>query len=120
MHSVKIDRIGLLEIVKENKEKHITEYNESVSDYKNLVLKVAKENLKLAKTSELSSISKMKALPPKPSSYEDSYKKAIRMLELSVEDVIEVEEDTFNQLVLDEWDWKRSFVATNSMYKSSF
>ena len=40
------------------------------------------------------------------------------MLELSVEDIIEVEEDVFNQLVLDEWQWKRSFTASAMSYKT--
>jgi hypothetical protein len=40
------------------------------------------------------------------------------MLELSVEDTIELEEDVFNQLVLDEWTWKNAFVASNSLYKT--
>jgi hypothetical protein len=39
-------------------------------------------------------------------------------LELSVEDTIEVEEDVFNQLVLDEWAWKNAFVASGALYKS--
>ena len=40
------------------------------------------------------------------------------MLELSVEDTIELEDDIFNQLVLDEWTWKHQFVASASLYKS--
>ena len=44
---------------------------------------------------------KIKAHPSAPNSYEDSYKRAIRMLELSIDEVIEIEEDVFNQLVLE-------------------
>jgi hypothetical protein len=40
------------------------------------------------------------------------------MLELSVEKEIEVEEDVFNQLVLDEWHWKNQFIASASLYKT--
>jgi len=118
MHSVKLDRAGLLAIVRENMAKHVSEFEEAVTDYKVLVLKIAKDNLSLAKTSDLAKISKMQAIPQKPASYEDSYKRAIRMLELSVESVIELEEEIFNQLVLDEWTWKRSFIASNSLYKT--
>ena len=64
MHSVKITRLELLDIVKTNRESHIAEYNEAV------------------------------------------------------EDVIEVEDDVFNQLVLDEWQWKTSFSISASSYKS--
>ena len=118
MNSIKMERVKLLEIVRENKEKHIAAYNESVEDYKAAVLKIAKRNHFLAKTGDLNQIGQMKKFPNHPVSYEDNYTKAIRMLELSVEDVIDIEEHIFNQLVLDEWGWKQQFVATGALYKS--
>ena len=118
MRSVKLDRAELLNIVLQNKEKHTAEYLEAVADYKLAVVKLAKANLKLANTGDLVKISNMQAVPAAPVSYEDSYSRAIRMLELSVEDVIELQEDVFNQLVLDEWTWKRSFTAMGATYKS--
>jgi hypothetical protein len=117
MNSVKIDRMELLTIVRENATKHVAAYDEAVEDYKAAVLKIAQNNLKLAKTGELESFAKIKAVPQPPQNYASSYTRAIRMLELSVEEVIDVEQDTFNQLVLDEWVWKHNFVATSAMYK---
>jgi hypothetical protein len=120
MNAIKMNRLELLAIVKANKEMHIADAVEAVSDYKTLVLQTALANAKLAKTASLDEFKKMRPMPPAPVSYESSYARAIRMLELSVEDVIEVEEDVFNQLVLDEWDWKRGFIAASSMYKTGF
>lgn len=117
MNSVKMNRKELLKIVKDNAKKHVADYNESVEDYKVAVIKVAKENLKKANTGDLGSF-KFRAMPQAPASYEDNYNRAIRMLELSVEDIIEVEEHIFNQLVLDEWGWKQNFVAQSALYKS--
>jgi hypothetical protein len=119
MNAIKMNRLELLGLVRENKDKHIAEFLESVEDYKNLVLTIAKSNLTLAKTGNLEDFKKIKASPHAPTSYEDSYKRAIRMLELSVDEIIEVEEDVFNQLVLDEWSWKHNFTASNTMYKSA-
>jgi hypothetical protein len=118
MNSVKVDRKKLLKIVTDNKEKHITDFNESVEDYKAAVIKLAEANLELVKTGDLEKIAKTKPMPSKPVSYENNYTRAIRMLELSVEKEIDVEEDIFNQLVLDEWAWKNQFVATGALYKS--
>ena len=118
MNAVKINRLELLEIVQQNKIKHVEQFNEAVNDYKDAAVRIATENLELVKTGDLDSIAKVKSMPSKPNSYENSYTRAIRMLELSVDDVIEVEEDVFNQLVLDEWTWKNSFVASSSLYKS--
>lgn len=118
MRSVKVEKLELLGIVRDNKKKHVKEFDEAVKDYKKAALKIAKEHVELAKTGDLDSIVKIKAMPQRPSSYEKDYDRAIRMLELSVESVIELEEDIFNQLVLDEWSWKQSFVTAGALYKS--
>jgi len=118
MNAVKINRLELLKIVRENKDKHIVDFAESVEDYKKAALKIAESNLALVQTGDVDKIAKIQMQPGKPVSYETNYNRAIRMLELSVEEVIEVEEDVFNQLVLDEWAWKNSFVASASLYKS--
>ena len=83
-----------------------------------MVLAVTKENLKLAKTGNLSKFKHIKVLPAAPHSYENSYDKSIRMLELSIDEVIEIDARTFNELVLDDWTWKQTFSTTNSSYKS--
>lgn len=117
MNAVKINRLQLLGIVQENKTKHISEFIEAVADYKILVLQIATGNVKMAKSADLEQFKKIKSIPNAPVSYENDYSRAIRMLELSVEEVIEVEEDVFNQLVLDEWHWKQHFTMSNSTYK---
>ena len=71
----------------------------------------------MAKTADLEQF-KFKTIPSKPTSYEDNYTLAIRMLELSVEEIIDVEENIFNQLVLDEWGWKQQFTTLSASYKS--
>ena len=118
MNSVKIDRDQLKTIVLENKQKHIAEYVEAVNDYKTAVLKIAKDNVKLAQTADMEKFKLIKTLPAAPQSYENDYNRAIRMLELSVETVIELEDEIFNQLVLDEWNWKYSFSLSNTTYKT--
>ncbi len=118
MRSVKVEKKELLGIVRDNKKKHVKEFDEAVKDYKKAAVKVAKEHVELAKTGDLDQIAKIKAMPQRPTSYEKDYDRAIRMLELSVEDTIELEEDIFNQLVLDEWTWKHAFTASSALYKT--
>ena len=118
MREVNINKENLLKIVRENLIKHINEFNESVADYKKLVLKISNENLKLAKTANLEEFTKIRTLPYGPISYEDSYNSAIRMLELSTDTTIKLTNDEFTQLVMDEWNWKKSFTASTSLYKS--
>lgn len=119
MKSIRMARLDLLTIVRENKQKHISLFNESVNDYKTLVLKISLENKVLAESGQLSEFKKLKLYPTPPVSYESSYAKAIRMLELCIDEIVEISEDEFNQFVLDEWHWKNMFVSSNALYKSS-
>lgn len=119
MRTIKVSKKELLKTLIANKEKHIKEYQEAVEDYKQVVLQMTQTNLKLAKTADLGLFAKIKSIPNAPQVYEKEYSRAIRMLEMSVEDVIELEDDVFNQLVLDEWGWKNQFVATSTLYKTA-
>ena len=128
MKSVRIERVKLLEKVRENREKHVTEYNEAVQDYIDLVqevlasnLKTVKKNIKIAKdmNSVKADFDSQRPLPRSPMTYENEYNRAISMLEMSNDDVIEIESEVFNQLVLDEWDWKNNFVVSNMAYKTA-
>jgi hypothetical protein len=118
MKNTKIEKVELLNIVKQNLAKHLADHAEAVTDYKTGALKLAKTNLEYAETGDLEQISKIAGMPNKPVSYESEYNRAIRKLELSVDTVIEVDEMTFNQLVLDEWNWKAQFLVGNAFYKT--
>ena len=41
------------------------------------------------------------------------------MLEMSVDDEIELTEEEFSNIILDDWNWKRNFARLNSNYKMS-
>ena len=114
MESVKIDKNELLKIVRENKAKHIKEYNDAVKDFQLAVIKTCNENQEVVTAGK----TEIKNMPVKPSTYEANYNRAIRMLELTVDTVIELGTYEFNQLVLDEWEWKQAFSTSNSSYKS--
>lgn len=117
MKTVRIDTKELYQIVESNLTKHIREHQEAIKDYKDAVLTIAADNFGLAETQDLDEFKKFKSFPSSPTSYEQEYQRALKMLELSVDDVTELTYDEFNQLVLDEWSWKRNFTALNASYK---
>ncbi len=53
---------------------------------------------------------------PLPESHVGEYNRAIKMVEMSVDDVIELDQHQFDQLVLDNWNWKRGFEIAKSAY----
>lgn len=114
MDVVNIDKDTLLKIVLENREKHIAAFKEAVKDFQMAVIKISNENIEIVNAGKLD----IKMLPPKPTSYESNYTKAIRMLELSVDSVVELDQYEFAKLVQDEWDWKQIFDTSNATYKS--
>lgn len=118
MRSVKLNKVELLGIVRENKAKHIIAYKEAVDDYINAARTIVNYNVDKINQGTVESIAKCKSIPTAPKSYEDEYSRAIRMLELSVETEIDLDADVFNQLVLDEWSWKNNFAVMASTYKS--
>ena len=61
MRDVKINRDELLTIVRANKEKHIADYDASVIDCRAAVLKITKQNLKLAQSDDVAEIAKIRA-----------------------------------------------------------
>jgi hypothetical protein len=125
MDNTKINREKLLTIVRDNLVKHQNEFKESLVDFAKAMTVIAEKNkrislknLKLVKADVNSKLEQPVGYLAAPRSYETEYNRAIRMLELSVDENIVVEQDVFNQLVLDEWSWKQLFVGTSSMYKT--
>lgn len=118
MKAILINRVELLEIVKANRDKHVADFEEATKDYAALVLRLCTANVEIAYTQDVTKFTNIKPIPPAPVSYEKEYARAIRMIELSVEENISVEQDVFNQLVMDEWSWKRGFAAAATLYKT--
>jgi hypothetical protein len=113
MDKVNINRKELLEIVRQNATKHMIDYQDDVVKYKALVLSILKENADHVVADELD---KLKPIPSKPSNYKGDYNRAIRMLELSTDEVIQLSEKDFNNLVLDEWHWKNGLLMEKLRY----
>lgn len=53
---------------------------------------------------------------PKAPDHREDYRRAIRMVEMSVDDTIELDMHEFNQYVMDNWGWKENFLRTAMSY----
>lgn len=51
-----------------------------------------------------------------PQDYSEIYRTSIQMLEWNTEETVDLQPDEFKQLVLDQWDWRDNFLASNSHY----
>lgn len=116
MKTVKVSKEELLIKVKQNLEKHITEYEQTVQGYNEdlrAALKKAYSDAHKEKPVNLNDIVKFCSVPQ---SHETDYQRTISMLEMSTDNIIELTSQEFNQIVLDEWNWKQQFEMSASTY----
>lgn len=113
MRTVKINKVKLLEIIKTNRLVHIEEFKEAMIKYREASIAEMKANLKQAQKG--GSIEHHIGTSM-PTSYEDSYNSVISMLELTEDEMIELNTQEFSQYVEDKWGWRGSFEMVNSSY----
>lgn len=114
MQSVKVKKDELLAIVKENRTKHEAEFNAAQEAYKvkaKAALRGQVKNIDQEKPFTLN----FKELP-EPKQFLKEYDRAIGMLEMSVDEIVELEDDEYDRLVKDQWHWTNQFVAATSIY----
>lgn len=118
MDTTRINKHQLLEIVRDNMAKHVAEYIEATVGFNEQFWERVASLSKLKDEKEARDRAGAIYSMQKPVSHEADYKRVIRMLELSVDDVIEIGEHEFMQYVQDEWAWKQQFAATTSLYNA--
>jgi hypothetical protein len=116
MNYVKVNRNELLDVVRKNREQHRKIFEEAIEGYRSAAIKELDAMLNEAKAGKR--IRRTVSLV-EPVDQTREYNKVIRMLEMSTEDVIELQEHEFSQYVLDDWGWKGQFLASNSAYSST-
>lgn len=139
---VKVQRLKLLETLKQNLDTHRKEYQESLLAYQSL----AKERLhKLQRKAQQALADNFAAIERKidrfdpesedhdlsdtvvllntlsfnlkvPQDHSRSYEVAIQMAEWEVEETIELTQDQFQAFVLDDWEWQQEFKFLNRSY----
>jgi hypothetical protein len=119
MKTVRVNKSELLEILRENRKKHTVEYKESIKAYRVKAADLLKKELEKIVNGKKFEI---RFDLTKPLSHEKDYDLIIKMVEMSVDTIIELEQNEFNQLVNDEWNWKSGFMSSiysNSGYSGS-
>ena len=113
MNKVRVNRDNLLAIVLKNRASHRKLFEEALEGWKNAVinaLTVAVDEAKKGKNFHTS------FNLPRPSDHTNDYDCVIDMLEMSVDDVLEIENSLFRQYVRDDWSWTQDFLTSNRRY----
>lgn len=116
MDSVRIEKTKLLDIVRQNRDEHAAEADQAKADYRAALVIRLEDMLARARAGE--EVRHSIDLPS-PSDHRKEYDRAIRMLELSADSVVELGQHEFSQYVLNEWQWMPAFKAATTLYASS-
>lgn len=121
---VTVAKDELLVILKENRVKHIADFNAAVVEWKKVLIEETEKlfsELQKHQTAfindDFSESNFMLRLDlPRPTSHEGDYNDAIRMLELHREDTLKLGYSAYKKYVNDEWSWKRHFETIKGQY----
>jgi len=110
--TITVKKLALIEQLKTNKVKHIKEYEEAVIAYKEeALLQLASQ---VQRVEEGSLDARLNLVTPINNSGE--YDKVISMFDWEINEDVELEQDEFNEFVLDEFEFARDAKFANTMY----
>ena len=113
MNIIKVKKDELLRKLIDNRDKHVSEYEDAVKGFKQSVIDELAEYLNRATAGENITT---KIVFDEPSCHEEDYDTVIEMLQMTVENEIYISMGEFRKYVQDKWNWKDGFSLTNSKY----
>lgn len=116
MKDIRIEKGELLEILTENRKNHRAIFEEAVEGYRQRAVEILTEQLDRIAQGRLERVN---VQIPLPSDHTQDYDRAIKMLEMTLDDEIYVDEADFQGYVMDEWGWKKEFLTSNSSYSTT-
>lgn len=119
---VKVKRDELLSVLRQNRERHIKEYEAACVGYRTVALRRIEEGFQEArdvvnrlKEGQTVAVGFRINLSV-PVSYEKAYAQIIRMMEMSVDTEIVLTASQFACFVMDDWEWKEEWATSNALY----
>lgn len=118
MHSlegmrVKVEVAQVLDHMRENRDKHRAIVEEARAGYIEKARAALEKRLQQLQAGKVASL--YFALAP-PQDHTAAYDTIIHMLELHMEAEIHLSAQQVRNFVMDEWDWKASFLTSNAVY----
>lgn len=113
MDQVKVKKADLIVIMRENLAGHQAIFDEAVVGYQKAAEKILEKHLARVKKG---SLARVYIDIPVPVNHTREYDRAIAMLGMSVEDEVTISQRDFASFAMDDWQWKREFIETNSAY----
>lgn len=113
MEKVVVNRLKLLEIVQQNRAKHSEIVSEALTEYRKQAIAELDRAIEAARSGK--KIWRVLSLI-EPSDHTRDYDRAIQMLMMEINENVTIDEQSFKELVMDDWAWKAQFSASNRAY----
>lgn len=113
MDTVKVKRDELLAVIKKNRDKHRAVFNKAQAAYRKRMIEELDSMLADAKAGRHI---RRAVRMPEPEDHTRDYDRIILMLEMSIDDVFELNEYEFSQYVMDQWEWAATFASNTLSY----
>lgn len=115
MELVTVKKDELLSVLKKNRKAHRAIFEEAQKGYRQEAIELLDKALKDAREGrKINTYIRLDS----PVDQTEDYDVAIKMIEMSVDDAIEISEGDFRNYVLDQWHWRQKFDTTNAFYMS--
>lgn len=111
----KIEKKKLVDVLTKNRETHRDIFLDAQKGYRIRLIAEFEKRLELAKNNK--PVDTYLHLTP-PVDQTKDYDRAIKMCEMSTDEVVELGEEDFTQFVMDQWDWTRQWKNSNSAYSN--
>ncbi len=118
MQPLKYKTAELIEILKKNRDEHKGLFDKAILGWLKSVGEAA-QSVVAAGTNEIKVRKELQGLYSHlqcPADETAAYDHAIRKLELTTQDEIELDDREFKSFVEDDWDWKNNWMTSNSAY----
>lgn len=113
---IRMPRIDLLEKIREQRNKHIAEYEQAMRAWRSMMFAEA-DKIVQDSTDDLTKFpNSLSKLIRCPEHHTDDFDTNIAMLEMAIDEVIELDQESYERLVLGKFEWRDSFMATNAFY----
>jgi len=116
MDTIKVSKTSLLGIIKKNRDNHRAIYEEAFEGYRGECIRILEQNLDNLKSGKRVVVSFFEQAPQ---DHTKDYDLAIRMLEMSVDNEVELDQREFMNYVDDNWAWKQQWVGSNAKYSNT-
>lgn len=116
MNDINVNKAELLSVLRTNRDKHNAIFLEAQAGYREAVVKELDSMLAEARSGK--KIRRAITLV-EPVDQTKDYDRAIRMMEMSVDETIKLDPHDFQCYVMDEWQWKNQFMLSNVGYSKT-